>query len=409
MRKIIYLILIALVVFSTFMIGCSVQDSTDPAADTSESTIPSDVTVTIPNVDMTTVAKSDINNTEFSALANSMIIGNSLNVFLMKKIAENLQKLFLPKKNNNNQINHFAGTNRNNFINVVASSSTGNPSYWTGAHSAVIGAKNVATVIESMLAFLKITKIKPGMTMSYYRNEQLRKVKFTQIDSTYKYLIEMWGQKTDGTFEKGLEFKFNSKYKGEFVVRPWAFNEAWVSTSGPYIGTHYDYVPNYHYKVIYSNTETTRRMEIILDGAKSGKDLYCNGKGKYVVTREGNLIKIYYTGNYTNAPGQSCSINGLTWAFASHIYCNSATGVAKQGYHNGSNYVFSFDPDGTGPIPDINSVKFNSNGYIEDGYTGGDAGYPNPNDVVATSDKLTPKADLLLINIGFDNTAGPDF
>jgi hypothetical protein len=289
-------------------------------------------------------------------------------------------------------------------VSVPAASITArSATYWSGAHSTVLGARNVSIVIDKMLELIKASKIKPGSTASYVRLNQNRKVKFSRMDSDYKYLLEVWGEKTDGSYEKGLEFRFDNSQRGEIVLRPWAFNETYIGPEqdNSYIGDQSGYLSDYYWKVRYEHTNNQNRyMEIDLDGPRSGTDNSSYGKGRYKVKLTGQEVSIYYAGVYTGA------INGI-WIFGSLINTSSIKGVAKYGSHNSgdsSPYSFYYDP-GTGS--DINSVQFDSGGYLNQGYTGGDSTFPDPNNI--TVDNLTSEADLQAINLGFSDPSGPGF
>lgn len=273
---------------------------------------------------------------------------------------------------------------------------------WQSAQATFIGALDTNKMIDDLLYYLNSENPKPGDQIIKTKNGVLRKIKLSKITGgSYQYLLEVWPMHDSGDslgprYQKGLEMKFNNGYKGEIIVKPAMFNESNLAANPAYVPLE----EGHWCKAVYNHAnDTDKNMVIHFIHAVNNKA----EKGIYNIKSNGNHTTLYMTAilpaNHISAPNY---VYTLAMAFDKKTSSNT---IAQYGV---------LDPDDTigltwpnGVANPYNTGKFNTDGFVADGYTGGDTNFPDLSLIDAAL--LPPKNEVQNLTIHFNESLEPGF
>ncbi len=263
---------------------------------------------------------------------------------------------------------------------------------WSPLREIVDGLRSVNETIDSVLQSVSEGGMQPGATAEIpagiNSTAQYLKIKFTQPDAEYKYLLEIWGIK-DGEYQKGIEFYFDDENRGQFIIRSNVFNSILFPDEGHYV------------KAVYNHSSSARTMTVDVMQTAAGKP----AKAKYLVSQQDGIISLYFTAHMHDVDINANSTKDAYLFGARIMDTDPFTCIAKYGLADiGGAYDFMLFGAGNAD----NAGLFDSeSGFIDDGVASAGAGYPDPAEIVAAGLPISEVVDNIIIE--FEEGLSPDF
>jgi hypothetical protein len=266
----------------------------------------------------------------------------------------------------------------------------GSQSNWAAVRLITQGYRNVSSLVEASITFVKTFDPDPGDAIHVISGLESRDfdelaVRLQSSGGTYAYLLEVWTRR-GGTWRKTLEYSYNDGNQGEIIIDPYAFDSI-------------NYNDGSLHRIIYNHTANRREMTLYSVHSPSVNSVE---RSIGVASEQGGYVDLYFSAHLDQDFGGSGAndayLFGARIGSASPHYCTAKQGIRDQGD--------TYDFTGYGTPLTVNAAHFTESGFVSDGETNG-APYPPAADVDSTH--VPTAAEVSVFTVSFQSTADPDF
>lgn len=276
---------------------------------------------------------------------------------------------------------------------------------WDGAIKSFQGAIDSRRAVEVLLEQIQEHNLKPGDSITTTRNGVERKIRYTKKDvnylgKQYRYFVEVWVMHDSGDgqgtrFQKAVEMVFNNGYQGVVIIRGAVLNETYAGDPL------YEQKEEGHWcRITFNHRNSIERdMEIDFIRVQPTKA----ARGRYKVSSDSQNVYLYMT---AIMPADHASFPGYPYLLGSIMSkSGNYNTIARFGVVDTDDALNFLFPNGINNP--YNTGKFDVNGFISDGYTGGDASFPDP--ALFNPAHLPTKTEVNAFSISFIGELDLDF